>query len=334
MNFIMLRSFTKKTYNINSICKNVEKRGFCMKHLLTSKELVKHMKSKGIKFEVMSELEAERFLSENNYYMKLASYRTIFKKHEKGSKVGQYINLDFAYLKDLSTIDMLLRYIIIEMCLDLEHAIKVRLLSEIEKNEEDDGYEIIRRFLCKGKNNKILDKIKGHQSSEYSKGLIEKYYPYFPVWVFVELISFGDLTYLCEFYKELYGVSFFNNKLMNLVRDIRNASAHSNCLINKLLDTVDSDANLDIEITTYVKSFSNIRADARSKNLRYKFTYNFITLIYMYDKLVLSEKTKEKRYKSLKDLFDNRMTQNKEYYAKHNQITSIYKFLKKIVDNL
>ena len=35
---------------------------------------------------------------------------------------------------------------------------------------------------------------------DLTKDLIEKYYPYFPVWVFVELISFGDLLYFCSFY--------------------------------------------------------------------------------------------------------------------------------------
>ena len=54
----------------------------------------------------------------------------------------------------------------------------------------------------------------------------------------MELISFGDLTYLCEFYKELYGEEIIDNKFMNLVRDLRNASAHSNCLINKLQKTI------------------------------------------------------------------------------------------------
>ena len=51
-----------------------------------------------------------------------------------------------------------------------------------------------------------------------------------------ELISFGDLTYLCAFYNQLYKEQIVNNKFMNTVRDIRNASAHSNCLINKLFE--------------------------------------------------------------------------------------------------
>lgn len=179
-----------------------------MKPLLTTEQLISHMKSKGITFNIISENDAKDFLMENNYYMKLASYRENYPKYLTGSKTGQYINLDFAYLKELSTIDMLLRYLIIRMCLDLEHALKVSLMTHIENNPNEDGYELIRKFIGytnirgQAKNEYILKKIRGHKSSDYCKDLIEKYYPYFPVWVFVELISFGDLTYLIAFYDE------------------------------------------------------------------------------------------------------------------------------------
>lgn len=113
-----------------------------MKQLLTVDELIEHMKHKGITFNIVTEAEAKIFLSENNYYMKLASYRANYSKYENGSKAGQYINLDFAYLKELSTIDMHLRYLIIQMCLDIEHALKVSLISHVERNPKEDGYKL------------------------------------------------------------------------------------------------------------------------------------------------------------------------------------------------
>ena len=77
-----------------------------MKPLLTTEQLISHMRSKGITFNTISEDDAKVFLQKNNYYMKLASYRANYPKYLTGSKIGQYINLDFAYLKELSTIDM------------------------------------------------------------------------------------------------------------------------------------------------------------------------------------------------------------------------------------
>ena len=156
-----------------------------MKLLKTSDELISHMKIKGIKFDIAKEEDAKVFLQNNNYYMKLASYRANYDKQKSSDK---YINLDFAYLQELSTIDMHLRYLILQMCLDVEHALKTRLLKDIEDNPEEDGYDIIRRFVTKYE--RSCQNIQKHKSSEYCRELIEKYYPYFPAWVFVELISF------------------------------------------------------------------------------------------------------------------------------------------------
>lgn len=117
-----------------------------MKLLKTSDELISHMKIKGIKFNIVKEEDAKIFLQNNNYYMKLASYRANYDKHKSN---GEYINLDFAYLQELSTIDMHLRYLILQMCLDVEHALKTRLLKDMEDNPEEDGYDIIRRFITK-----------------------------------------------------------------------------------------------------------------------------------------------------------------------------------------
>ena len=58
----------------------------------------------------------------------------------------------------------------------------------------------------------------------------------FPIWVLVELVSFGELIQLCTFYDETRSPSrpiLIEEKFLNIIRDFRNASAHSNCLLNK-----------------------------------------------------------------------------------------------------
>ena len=106
------------------------------------------------------------------------------------------------------------------------------MLKDIEDNSEEDGYDIIRRFVTKYE--RSCRNIQKHKSSEYCRELIEKYYPYFPAWVFVELISFGDLVKLYEYYIERYPGRLKDSELLYSIRDLRNATAHSNCLINKL----------------------------------------------------------------------------------------------------
>ncbi len=64
-----------------------------MKILLNTDEIISHMKKIGIKFNIVSENDAKRFLQNNNYYMKLASYRTNYPKHQTGVNKGQYDNI-------------------------------------------------------------------------------------------------------------------------------------------------------------------------------------------------------------------------------------------------
>ena len=228
------------------------------------------MKKKGITFNEVSESDAKDFLQKNNYYMKLAAYRSNYEKCPTGKRAGQYKKLDFGYLKELSTIDMYLRYIIIDMC---------------------------------------------------------------SVWVFVELISFGDLLYFCSFYEEVYAVQIVNNTLMNTVRDVRNVAAHSNCLLNKMTERIDPTKQVNSDISNFVKGMSDISKTSRVNNLNYKFANSFVTLLYVYDGL-MAEGSKQKRYKELQEFMNGRVIKNKSYFKSNSKIVGVYNFHKKVIDNL
>lgn len=302
-----------------------------MKRLCSTGQLIQHMKNKGISFSIETEEDAANFLTYNNYYMKLASYRSNYKKYSSGPKTGQYINLEYAYLRELSTIDMHLRYVLSRMSLDIEHALKVKLLREIEQNPKEDGYTIIQKFLAKDNNIKILSKIQSHKASDYCKGLIEKYYPYFPAWVFVELISFGDLTHLCSFYHQYYGIEIGNRILLNSVKDVRNATSHSNCLINVLSPGNNIPHGF---IITRTKRIDGISKNSCNKKLKNKFIYDFVCLLFAYDEIVSSSPSKKKTKKDLYDLFGIRMMRHSDWFASNNLIVSSYNFIKKVLDKI
>ena len=301
-----------------------------MKPLLSSDALINHMESKGIGFTIEDQTIAKEFLTSNNYYLKLASYRTNYKKCKCGANEGKYINLEFAYLRELSNIDRTLRYTIIQMALDIEHYLKVKLLNEVENNALEDGYNIVQQFISQDPDSRTLTSIQKHKSSDYCKDLIEKYYPNFPVWVFVELISFGELAHFCEFYHNIYGSKIADRILLNSVRDIRNASAHSNCLINRLSPGCNKP---HYSVVKRVKKIHTISESSRDKKLSNKFLYDFTCLLFAYDEIVTSNVAKEKRYNELKHIFETRMLRNKEWFMKNNLITSSYSYAKKVLDN-
>lgn len=112
--------------------------------MLSNEEQIEHLQNKGISFNHLSIDEAIHYLSNNNYFFKLYSYRKNFPKHQNGELKGSYIDLDFAALKDMSILDMRIRHIILLMILDIEHSVKVQILQEIKKKEID-PYDIVEQ---------------------------------------------------------------------------------------------------------------------------------------------------------------------------------------------
>ena len=301
-----------------------------MKKLLTVDELIEHVKAKGISFNYVTEEDAKRFLTENSYYMKLASYRFNYQKYPVGhKKEGNYIGLDFAYLIELFEIDNLLKELILKMCLDIEHALKTRLIYEAENNSAEDGYEIVKAYLTKNDNStRVLDNIYKRKNNVYCGSLIEKYYPFFPIWVFVELISFGQTTYLCDIYFQKYNVLICENTLLNSVRDLRNDTAHGNCFINHLW----TEGNVyDPKVKSMLKKLKIVGNNSLDKKMRNKCAYDISCLLLTYSKVVKNQKLKEARLNEMKELVNNRMIENKEWFKGNSTIIGSYIYLKKLV---
>ena len=111
---------------------------------LTVEEQIKDMVEKNVKFEICTVQDAKSFLKYNNYYVKIKSYARNYNFDPIKKK---YFNLDFAYLVELSKLDMYTRKIILELSLDVEHYLKVRLMNDLSNNSKEDGYNIVDLFL-------------------------------------------------------------------------------------------------------------------------------------------------------------------------------------------
>lgn len=219
----------------------------------TAQQLIAKMKNeKGISFKYISESDAENYLANINNYLRTAAYRKNFQKHTKGINNGKYIRLDFAYLQELSTIDMHFRFLVSKMCLDIEHDLKVKMLSDIEHDSSTDGYDIVKSFLTQ--NTYIIRKLEANSSSPFTSDLIHKYftiqrtnnptkqrkenritaYDDCPAWVLLEMLTFGDFIKFYEFYYSSRDFPTLSTPVINLVKSLRNGTAHNNCILSNL----------------------------------------------------------------------------------------------------
>lgn len=300
-----------------------------MKRLLSTEDLISHMKSKGIQFNIATEEDAFEYLEHNNYFFKLASYRNNYTKRQRGSLTGQYENLEFAYLKELAIIDMHLRYLILQMCLDIEHHIKLLLIKDIADNPLEDGYTLVNNFDASKDIRRLLLKRSG---SSYAGDLINKYGQSldYPIYAFCEIISFGDLINLYNFYCKMYPTrnTLPKSNLLYPIRNLRNASAHSNCLIYKLHGTRHTSVK---DISQVISQISTISTSSRMKYLSIRPIHDFAVLLYWYTSNVKSKGLLRKRKRGLYQLFFKRMHEHKDYFKSNQYIYNAYLFCAKMV---
>lgn len=312
------------------------------KPLLSSYELIKKMKDKGITFNYCTEKQAQAFLENNNNYFRISAYRKNYDKYPAGKNKGKYRYLDFSYLQELSTIDMHMRFLIIKMCLDIEHCLKLDLLRKAEQIK-DDGFDSINTFFQDKASQNFKNSIYYKRRSPYCSDLLNhnfifdenkgtiKEYKEFRIWALLEVMTFGDLIHFCNFYHSHNNIENKYKACINSVKSIRNACAHNNCILANLNKNDECKANR--LVSDFVSHIDTIRRDLRKSQLKIFSIYEITNLIYVYKELV-SDKLKEYRFKELKDFVNGRMISKKDFFNNQEKIKASYKFVKRIVDSL
>lgn len=298
---------------------------------LTIKDQINHMKNdKGILFNLTNEEDAIEFLNNSNYYFKIKSYAKNYDKYINGDKVGKYINLEFAYLQELSRLDMYFRKFIIRMTLDIEHFTKTKLVKDCSNNDLEDGYTIVREFLDKYEY--IEDSIyKKSNNNSVCSDMIKKYEDNLAIWNIVEVLSFGDFIKLYSFYYDKYPCKKSMVNYFWAVNCLRNAAAHNSCLLNSLKSPYTITRSKGI--STFVSKIPSITKQERKKKLKNPIIHDFVVTLYVYNELVESGNTKKSTLEELQELIDNRFVENKDYFEKNQIIISYYKFIKKIIEH-
>lgn len=309
-----------------------------MKPWLNPQQQVEHLKSKGVRFKLMTETEAVDYLSKNSNYFRLRSYRTGFSKVEEGERKGQYSNLDFKMLVDLSIVDMLLRYEMLQLSLDIEHFAKVRLLGKIESAGED-GYAVVSDFLSSYDEkkpdgsiyNSTKNEIRKGERSPYIRGILSRYPKYdFPAWVFLEVVSFGTFIYFYEFCAKRFGSKEMLDDfyLFQGVKSLRNACAHNNCILNEM-SSGSAMYKARHSLTVAIGQIATIGQGQRKSKLSNDRLQQVATTLYVH-KLIASKGVHDNRARSLKEFVD-RMNMHLDYYQGNDQIVSGFDFITKLI---
>ena len=306
---------------------------------LSYSDQVQHLEQKGISFALISKRQALIYLRDNNNLFKLSSYRKNFSKDITSTR---YIHLDFAYLIDLAVIDMYLRALMLKMSLNIEHFAKVKLMCQITNDCFEDGYTVVQDFLqslSAGDLAIFKSELSRNARSPYCRDAYCKYKGHFPVWVFLELISFGSFLSFYKFCAERFYRRANNKKeytdmmnnfyIMLPIKRIRNASAHNNCVINDL-KTKDSTNRVNYQVRRAVRSELGLGRESTKKKLANVRISQILTCLYAHKEIVSSQDVNNHVAKELHE-FSTRLF-SKNSYNDNEVIKSAFDVLSTAID--
>ncbi|MDO4280535.1 MAG: Abi family protein [Peptococcaceae bacterium] len=302
---------------------------------LTVDEQINHLKAKGVQFNIMDEDAAREYLTYNTNYFRVAAYRKNYRQHPDGQKKGQYVNLEFAYLVEIASIDNELRHVILRLSAEIEHYIRMTILSLIEKTD-DDGYAMLQAYIqsLDEKSASILQsEIKRNQSSPYCQEMERKYREQMPVWVFVELISLGRLISLYEFCGQYFDEPTMSENFYRLLscKTLRNAAAHNSCILNDLRKIAKIKFPVNNAVMQAVSNMPNISSGFARKRLHNLRLAQITTMMFVHQQMVVDEDMKQGSAKALHQLIDF-MNRKEEFFDSNNLIAVSWKYLDILID--
>ncbi|QKS72677.1 Abi family protein [Paenalkalicoccus suaedae] len=301
------------------------------KRKLSFDEMIQHLEYKNVKFNLISKEDAKEILETSNYFYKITAYRKNFEKN----KHDKYVNLDFKLLQDLATIDMRLRYLVLQMCLDIEHKIKTKILADITNDPSEDGYSIVKDYLKKD-NSSLNDYMKAlNKKSHYNYGLYNKHHNDAPIWVLFEVMTFGALVKFVEYYYKRKKEPRAYKEIQEVLRyakNIRNTAAHNSPILMDITQMKQIEPTLIIKpITNFAKKLEGLSKSARIKRLTNRKIHDLTALIYIHYTYIDSAGIKNARYKDLQELLE-RTKKLEGAYDNQDSLIAVYKYFKKIID--
>lgn len=300
------------------------------KPLLDDDQMITKLKKLGIRFNIINEEKAKEILYNYTYFFKLGYFRKNFpRKSEK-------YNIEFSYLSDLASIDMQLRYLLLQMCLDIEHTLKTYIIRKVSEDSSEDGYSIMEDFYKseqeKNRTFRNVGKMRRKmKNGKRIKSLVpypefEKYYNDPPIWVCLELMSYNQFIEFVHFYYKRKDISYLAcaSHLVEHVKDIRNMSAHSQPIIANL-----GNPKLD-KTNKYLTRKGQEKYNLTFKQVQYIPIRNVFATFFVHEKYC-SPGIRKNRHKDITK-FKKRLNKH-NYYSKYRHLSVTFNAFNKIFDN-
>ena len=180
----------------------------------------------------------------------------------------------------------------------------------------------------------LSSEIERMRDSEYCKDIMLHYdLSNMPVWVFLELIPFGRLISFYKFCADRFSDTQMNDKYYMLLscRQVRNAAAHSSCILNDL-NVKTCTTHPCYAVIKAISEIQGITKSARYKRLSNERILQIVTTLYAHTIIIPSAGVRDNTRELLQD-FKNRMNRNKDYYLVDSLPYKNIEFLTLIIDN-
>ena len=218
----------------------------------TFKEQLEILKNRGLI--INDETSALIILKEINYY-RLSGYMLSFK-----TKDDLFLsNITFENVYSIYKLDKQLRLLLLDIIENIEIAFRTHISYHLAHKYGPIGYKNPKNFNDKEFHNQFLsylkENINKNKDKEFVEHHIKKYAGEFPIWVVVEILSFGNLSKLfknmrnedkemiCETYYKI-PFQYIQSWLHNLSYT-RNVCAHYSRLYNKTFKVFPKFSNRD-----------------------------------------------------------------------------------------
>ena len=256
--------------------------------------------------------------------------------------------------------DLKLRTVILSICIDIEHSLKMKILQNFEIST-DNGYDIVQRFFnCNQfKGDIVARNIFEKRHSFYIKGLLSKYiknvdglntehlfliqnnnsnfYLDIPIWVLLETLTFGDLINFYDFYyddiKNYQALHTcnppINCNILHSIKSLRNACAHNNCILSNLKDKT---SYAPSNVKSFLGKINVNNSAIRSRMINRTILEIACVLYSLY--YIVPQKVKTHDINQFKIVLEEYDKKYKQILCNNTIIDSSFEFLKKCIDGI